>query len=83
MQRLLYNAATRDLVPAERREVTAKFLQQIEGAVRNGLSVAQIERKFGVNNRAIRRAKAELYNTGKLFQPVGYESKDKHASNTR
>jgi hypothetical protein len=59
--------------------VTAKFLQQIEAAVQSGLSVAQIERQFGFNNRAIRRAKAELYNTGKLPQPVGYQPKDKHA----
>jgi hypothetical protein len=51
--------------------VTAKFLQQIEAAVRNGLTVAQIEGQFGYNNRAIRRAKAELYNIGKLPKPVG------------
>ncbi len=62
--------------------MTARFLQQIEFAVRSGLTVAQIERQYGFDNRAIRRAKAELYCTGKLPQPMGYRPKDDHAINT-
>ena len=59
--------------------MTAKFLQKIEGAVRSGLTVAQIERRFGFNNRAIRRAKAELYRVGVLSKPMGYEPKANYA----
>ncbi len=59
--------------------MTARFLQQIEVAVRSGLTVAQVERQYGFNNRAIRRAKAELYRVGVLPQPVGYQPKANHA----
>jgi hypothetical protein len=49
--------------------VTAAFLRQIEAAVRGGLTVSQIEHKLGINNRAVRKAKAELYRTGVLPTP--------------
>jgi predicted DNA-binding transcriptional regulator len=63
--------------------VTAKFLQQVEAAVRSGLSVSAIERKFGFNNRAVRRAKAELYQAGLIPKPVGYQPKERHEIDTR
>jgi hypothetical protein len=63
--------------------MTGAFLQQIETAVRSGLSVSAIERKYGFSNRAIRRAKAELYGTGNLPRPTGYEPKDDHAISNR
>jgi hypothetical protein len=59
--------------------MTASFLQRVEQAVRDGLSVSEIERTFGFSNRAIRRAKAELYTTGALPKPMGYRPKDSHA----
>jgi transposase len=58
--------------------VTALFLQQVEAAVRGGLSVSAIERHFGFSNRAVRRAKAELYRTGALTPPTGYTPKEDH-----
>lgn len=60
--------------------MTASFLQTIEAAVRSGLSVSAIERKYGFPNRAIRRAKAALYESGAIPKPVGYKSEDDHAS---
>jgi transposase-like protein len=59
--------------------VTIEFLQAVQAEVTSGLSVSEIERQYGFNNRAIRRAKAELYNTGKLPQPVGYQPKANRA----
>ena len=56
--------------------MTARFLEQIETAVRDGLTVSQIEKQYGFQNRAIRRAKAELYRNGALTPPTGYEPKD-------
>jgi hypothetical protein len=60
--------------------MTGAFLRQIETAVRSGLSVSAIERKYGFPNRAIRRAKAELYRSDSLPKPRGYEPKDDHAT---
>lgn len=63
--------------------MTARFLQQIEAAVRSGMSVSAIERQYGFANRAIRRAKNELYQKGTLPRPVGFQSKDNHAPKNR
>lgn len=63
--------------------MSAAFLQQIETAVRSGLSVSAIERKYGFPNRAIRRAKAELYDSGNLPRPTGYVPKESHATISR
>ena len=52
--------------------MTAEFLQQIEAAVRSGLSVSQIERKLGISNRNVRLAKAQLYKNGTLPRPTDY-----------
>jgi transposase-like protein len=59
--------------------MTATFLKNIEQAVRSGLSVAAISRKYGYDNRAVRRAKARLYEVGAISKPVGYQPKDDHA----
>lgn len=59
--------------------MTTVFLQKVAEAVRCGLSVSAIERKYGFPNRAIRRAKAHLYETGVLPKPTGREPKDEHA----
>jgi hypothetical protein len=63
--------------------MTARFLQQVEEAVRSGLSVAAIGRKYGFPNRTVRRAKAHLYEIGTLSQPRGYVPKDGHAVHER
>lgn len=52
--------------------MSSSFLQQVEAAVKGGLTVSEIERKYGFPNRAIRRAKAHLYEIGALPKPVGY-----------
>lgn len=59
--------------------MTAAFLQKVEAAVKSGLTVSQIERQYGFPNRAIRRAKAELYRSGTLPQPKGCMPKESHA----
>ena len=46
-----------------------ELLQQVEAAVREGLSVSQIERKLGISNRNVRLAKAQLYKNGTLQTP--------------
>lgn len=61
--------------------MTDAFLSTIASAVRDGLTVAEIERLYGYRNRAIRRAKDELYRNGVLPKPVGYKPKDRHANN--
>jgi hypothetical protein len=63
--------------------MSPSFLQQIEAAVRSGLSVSAIERKYGFPNRVIRRAKAELYRTGAIPKPVGYSPRNNHAIDNR
>lgn len=62
--------------------MTVTFLSKVEQAVREGLSISAIERKYGFRNRAIRRAKQHLYETGALPLPVGYKSKDTNGFNT-
>lgn len=59
--------------------MTATFLKKVEEAVRSGLSVAQIAHKYGYANRAVRRAKARLYETGALSRARGQEPEDGHA----
>jgi predicted DNA-binding transcriptional regulator len=49
--------------------VKTELLQQVEAAVREGLSVSQIERKLGISNRNVRLAKAQLYKNGTLPTP--------------
>jgi hypothetical protein len=63
--------------------MTAAFLETVGAAARRGLSVAQIASQYGYDNRAIRRAKAELYRTGALPSPAGYEPKAEHAIHIR
>lgn len=58
--------------------MSTSFLKKVEAAVQSGLSVSAIERKYGYSNRAIRRAKAHLYEVGAINRPVGYQSKDDH-----
>lgn len=49
-----------------------ELLQQVEVAVRSGLTVSQIERKLGISNRNVRLAKAQLYKNGTLPRPTDY-----------
>ncbi len=63
--------------------MTTTFLATVEAAVKSGLSVSAIARKYGYSNRAIRRAKAALYESGVLPKPAGYEPKDAHATHNR
>jgi predicted DNA-binding transcriptional regulator len=50
--------------------VKTELLQQVEAAVRSGLTVSQIERKLGISNRNVRLAKAQLYKNGTLPRPT-------------
>jgi len=52
--------------------VKTELLQQVEAAVRSGLTVSQIERKLGISNRNVRLAKAQLYKNGTLPRPTDY-----------
>lgn len=63
--------------------MTAAFLEIVGAATRRGRTVSQIAKEYGYDGRAIRRAKAELYSTGALPLPAGYEPKDDHATNNR
>jgi hypothetical protein len=53
------------------RAMTDTFLATIERATKCGMSVGQIEKQYGFQNRTIRRARAELYRRGLLPTP-GY-----------
>jgi predicted DNA-binding transcriptional regulator len=63
--------------------MTAEFLQQIEAAVRSGLSVSQIERKLGISNRNVRLAKAQLYKNGTLPRPTDYGPRKTYGDHNR
>lgn len=63
--------------------MTDAFLGAVESGVRSGLSVSAIARIYGYDNRAVRRAKAHLYEIGALPLPVGYKPKERHANNNR
>jgi hypothetical protein len=63
--------------------MTDLFLTTIANAVRDGLTVSQIEQQYGYRNRAIRRAKSQLYLDGTLPRPVGYKPKESHAITDR
>ncbi|HEY1680231.1 MAG TPA: hypothetical protein VGF98_01125 [Candidatus Tumulicola sp.] len=51
--------------------MTDSFLQRVADAVREGLTVSEIEHRIGCSNRNVRRAKSELYRTGILTATEG------------